>query len=173
MAFPLDIVEDVHFLVEEILKFCALGFFEKARRLSDECIDEYLDIFPFVAERMRLLWEQGDFDTLLDLTERSLSQQLQQLGQSKLYTGFWPSERAEPPETQVLWLYRRLAALATGKLHPEDLRQALTSRHDGLNSVTPITGKVELELEPVQVSSTGERNMRDELMGFRSLHRCC
>ena len=76
LTFPVHIVEDVNLLIEEILRLGALGFFEKARALSDESIDETFDIFPFVAEQMRLLWDQGDFDALFDTTERALCTEL-------------------------------------------------------------------------------------------------
>lgn len=67
MNFSFDVFnlsEKIADYVEDMMRLSAHGHFGKARAISDGVLAKHTHIFPVAAERMRLLYDQGDFDTL-------------------------------------------------------------------------------------------------------------
>ena len=67
--FSIEVVEDVSEIVEEMMRLGALGYFKEARELSDTLLPKYSHIFAVLAERMRLLLDQGDYSQLLKMAQ--------------------------------------------------------------------------------------------------------
>lgn len=64
MTFSFDVIEDVAEQVEEMMRLGALGYFAHARAISDSIDPRHLSSFAVVAEQMRLLLDQGDYQAL-------------------------------------------------------------------------------------------------------------
>ena len=64
MTFSFDVIEDVAEQVEEMMRLGALGYFAHARAISDSIDPRHLSSFTVVAEQMRLLLDEGDYETL-------------------------------------------------------------------------------------------------------------
>lgn len=63
--FTLDVVNDVYDKIEEIVRLSAIGYFKAARELHKHSVEKHCGVLPIFAEFLRLLYDQGDFKTLL------------------------------------------------------------------------------------------------------------
>lgn len=73
MDFSIGIVEDVPAEVENIMHLAAIGLFTEAREAAALTMERYLDKFPVLIEFLRLLYDQGDYQSLSDHVNRALT----------------------------------------------------------------------------------------------------
>jgi hypothetical protein len=73
MDFSIDIVEDVPAEVENVMHLATVGLFKEAREAAGLTMERYLDHFPVLIEFLRLLYDQGDYQSLRDHVNRALT----------------------------------------------------------------------------------------------------
>jgi hypothetical protein len=116
MDFHFDVTElDLAEKVEAVAKQSALGHFRRARVMFDDALKKQMAIFLIYSEYLRLLYDQGDFETLskaeYSATQwTSFEQTLVKVccGYGKLLVGSCSDEKAAPIFEHGLDLKRML-----------------------------------------------------------------
>lgn len=141
MNFSFDIAEDVAAQVEEMSRLSMLGFFRRAREISASSLANHTDIFPVAAERMRLLYDQGDFEELFQSSETYQRDYIRSLVHYDV---------AGDVRSQIVWLFGHIAALAMGKVQRGTLHITLVNISE---IVETFMLEAEGEAQPEQVSA--------------------
>jgi hypothetical protein len=64
MSFDMDVMEDIPMEVDELMRLGALGKFGEARDRFQAIFEDNINEYPVIAEYVRLLYDQGDFEAL-------------------------------------------------------------------------------------------------------------
>jgi hypothetical protein len=142
MDFPFEVVKNnLEQNVEAMARQSCLGQFGVARVLYRDAIEKHQDIFPVYAEYLRLLYDQGDFETLSKATPISMPSAWNSLeeGLVAICCGFGTlmSRECSDAEFEDICEQARNVDLIVGELTPKNYDEVRVRVHESRPSSYP------------------------------------